>query len=183
MILDDKAAQKVRINVFPRIDAKAPSSSRDCTPAQVAALMLREVRQVERKEAAPLVTFNEYREGATSRGHADIIRAHAICGDIDGAFDAQKFEAGLAELEAAGAQVIAHQTYTHTPEAPRWRVFVFLDCPVTVADYATCWRGLNDVFGGILDGNAKDCARVNYWPSCPPGQARELRALNMEPAQ
>jgi hypothetical protein len=182
MILDQALpARRVRINVFERVDSKRPRS-KDAWPDDIARLMVREVRQVARKDAAPLLTFNEYREGATSRGTADIVSAHAVCGDID-EFDAAKFEAGLAELERAGAQVIAHQTYSHTPESPRWRVFVFLDEPVSVADYAACWRGLNDVFGGILDSNAKDCARINYWPSCPPGQTREVRTLNMEAVQ
>jgi hypothetical protein len=141
------------------------------------------VRQVPEKAAAPLLTFNKYREGAAGRGNADIELCYAVCGDIDGDFDGEKFEAGLAELERLGAQVITYQTFSHTAEAPRWRVLVFLDEPVTPADYSACWYGLNDVFGGILDGNAKDAARLNYWPSCPPGQTREVRTLNMGAAQ
>ena len=173
----------VPVNVFASVQAKTPRETRTAKPAQIAAMLKRGVRQVVNKEAAPLLTFNKYREDAVGRGTADIERAHVVCGDIDGAFDPSKFEAGLVELEQCGAKVISYQTYNHTPEAPRWRVFVFLDEPVTPSEYGACWGGLNAVFGGILDGNAKDCARLSYWPSCPRGETREVRTLNMGAAQ
>lgn len=173
-----KVAPRYPINAFKSATAKTPQTSRHATVAQIAEL-LRRVQQVARKELAPLLTFVKYREGAASRGISDIESAHAVYGDIDDNFDPDVFEAGLAELEQAGAQVIAYQTYSHTPQAPRWRVFVFLDEPISPADYRACWEGLNALFGGMLDGNAKDSARLNYWPSCPPGETREVRTLNI----
>ena len=177
--LTERQVGAVPIHVFASVQAKTPQNSRTASPVRIAALLREKVLQVPRKEAAPLVTFNKYRDGATGRGTADIELAHAVCGDIDGDFDGAKFEAGLAELERCGAQVVSYQTFNHSPEAPRWRVLVFLDEPVSSADYRRCWHGLNDIFSGMLDGNAKDCARLNYWPSCPPGQSREVRTLNV----
>lgn len=170
---------EVPINIFASVSAKVPRRAQWERAARVAAMMQNGVKQVAEKSAAPLVTFNKYSPGAAGRGTADIELCYVVCGDIDGGFDAEKFEAGLTELERSGAQVIAYQTYSHTPEAPRWRVLVFLDEPVSTADYRACWHGLNDLFGGMLDGNAKDAARLNYWPSCPPGQTREVRAFNL----
>ena len=168
----------VPFNVFANIQTKTPTRTAMATPGRIAHVLAR-VRECGKKSEAPLYTFNQYRPGAPSRSTSNIEFAHAIVGDIDHRFDAAVFEAGLSELEHAGAPVFAHQTYSHTPDAPRWRVVVFLDEPIAPGDYTQCWSGLNDVLGGMLDGNAKDCARISYVPSCPPGQSREVRTLNI----
>ena len=171
-------ARRYTVNVFSSTSAKTPHKSRTVT-AEVLAAAIHNVRPVPRKVDAPLVTLVTYRDGATSRAIADIEAAHAVYGDIDGGFSSEVFEAGMAELARMGAQVVAHQTYSHTPDAPRWRVIVLLDEPALPSEYRACWEGLNAVFGGTLDGNAKDCSRLNYWPSCPPGETREVRTLNI----
>lgn len=173
------AARRYPLNVFRRVTAKRPDSAGHVIAEQLAT-QLRRVQRVERKDLAPLATLVSYHESAESRCIADINTVHAVYGDIDKDFDPEAFEVGLRELESAGVQVIAHQTYRHTDEAPRWRIYVLLDEPIRPADYLACWEGLNAIFGGMLDGNAKDCARLNYWPSCPPGETRELRTLNIE---
>jgi hypothetical protein len=176
------SAAAIPINIFQCVQSKTPLRTHCGTVEQIAAVMRSKPTFVDQKEKAKLVTFNTYTQGATSRGTASIELAHAICGDWDKNFDLSVFDRGMAELDEAGAKVIAYQTYSHTPEAPRWRIFVFIDESVTPADYRTCWEGLNDVFGGNLDPNAKDCARLNYWPSCPVGHTRKFRTLNIEVA-
>lgn len=168
----------VPFNVFANTQAKTPTRMAMVTPEQIARVLGR-VRPCSKKSDAALFNFNQYRPGATSRSTSNIETAHAIVGDIDHGFDAAVFEAGLTELEQAGALVLAYQTYSHTPEAPRWRVVVFLDEPIVPEDYSQCWAGLNALLGGMLDGNARDCARISYVPSCPPGQSREVRTLNI----
>jgi len=172
------APSLVPVNIFASVRSPTPERAAKLTPEQIARSLGR-VRECGKKSDALLVTFNQYRPGATSRATSNIESAHAIVGDIDHGFDAAVFEAGLSQLEQSGAQVLVYQTYSHTPEAPRWRVVVFLDEPVSPEDYTQCWAGLNDVLGGMLDGNAKDCARISYVPSCPPGQSREVRTLNI----
>ena len=170
--------RRYRVNQFNSTSAKTPSKSRDVTAEELATI-IRNVREVPRKADAPLVTLVTYRDGATSRAIADIEAAHAVYGDIDGGFDSEVFEGGMAELARMGAQVVAYQTFSHTPAAPRWRIVVLLDEPALPNEYRACWEGLNAIFGGMLDGNAKDCSRLNYWPSCPPGETREVRAVNI----
>lgn len=172
-------ARRYPLNVFECVTAKRPAFARPASAAQLAA-GLHKIQQVARKELACLATLVSYRDGAESRSIADIESVHCVYGDIDKDFDPEAFEAGLQELEKAGIQVIAHQTYRHTDEAPRWRVYVLLDDPIPPGDYLACWEGLNAIFGGMLDGNAKDCARLNYWPSCPPGETREVRTFNIQ---
>jgi hypothetical protein len=138
--------------------------------------------QASDKDRVKLINFNQYREDAENRKTVNIEWAYAVAGDWDKNFDQTLFEQGMAELANTGAQVIAYQTYSHTTEAPRWRIFVFLGEPISPADYRTCWDGLNDLFGGNLDPNAKDCARINYMRSCPPGEIRDFRTLNIEVA-
>ena len=172
------AARRYPVNVFDSTAARTPSTTRAGTAEQIAN-KLRTVIQVYRKDLAPLVTFVKYRAGATSRGIADIEKAHAVYGDIDNGFDPDVFDAGMLTLAQMGAQVVAYQTFSHTPEAPRWRVLVLLDEPIPAEHYRACWEGLNALFDGMLDGNAKDCSRLNYWPSCPPGETREVRTVNI----
>ena len=174
------APDSVPVNIFCNVSSKLPEKIDRFTVTKLAKHMCSNPMLVNRKEQARLVTFNAYKQDAASRGTSDIELAHAVCGDWDKGFDAAVFERGMAELQDAGAKVIAYQTYSHKPEAPRWRIFVFLDDPVTPTAYRTCWDGLNNMFAGKLDGNAKDCARLNYWPSCPPDQTREFRTLNIE---
>lgn len=172
----------IPLNIFKSVHSKTPLRTAWVTAEQVVKVMRSRLAFVDKKEQAKLVTFNAYTQGATSRGTAYIEAAHAICGDWDKNFDSAIFDSGVKVLGNNGAQVIAYQTFSHTPEAPRWRIFVFLDESVTPVDYRTCWDGLNDLFGGNLDPNAKDCARLNYWPSCPIGETREFRTLNIEVA-
>lgn len=175
-------SHKIPVNIFQSVQAKTPTKTRRIT-LKVLAQAMRERHQFrDRKEGAHLVTFATYKAGATSRGIADIEDDNAIKGDLDHGFDQASFEHGMKELGNSGAQVIAYQTYNSTPEAQRWRIFVFLDEPIPPCDYRACWEGLNAIFGGNLDDNAKDCSRLNYWPSCPPGQTREFRTLNIEVA-
>lgn len=169
---------RIPINFFPSVNAQTPRATRQCTPAQIVEL-LAQPRPWPKKEAAPLVTLVEYASGAKSRKLSDIVRAHAVVGDIDHLDDAAVFEAALAKLKQEGIQVLAYQTYNHKPEAPRWRVVVFLEEPIPPQQYRQCWDGLNALFGGMLDEGAKDCGRLSYVPSCPPGQTREVRTLNI----
>lgn len=172
---------KYPVNIFRSVSAPLPILSAYLTSGQLAARLSR-VMKAERKELAPLVTLARYRPGAKTRKIIDIEAVLAVYGDIDRGFDLHSFESGMRELELAGFQVIAHQTYRHTDEAPRWRIYVLLDEPIPPVDYLACWEGLNAMFGGMLDRNAKDAARLNYWPSCPPGQTREVRTLNIAAA-
>lgn len=166
------------MHTFRDATSKIPMTSACVTLAE-AAKALHNVKHVRCKADAPLVTFNDYVPGAQSRRVQDILCSHAVCGDIDHNFDQAIFDAGLEELVSLGVPIIAYQTYSHTAQAPRWRIFIFLDEPALHGEYTACWHGLNDVFGGMLDAAAKDISRLNYWPSCPLDEAREVRTLNM----
>lgn len=169
----------VPVHTFKSAFSKTPMASAYGTLADIGKA-LHNVKEVRCKADAPLLTFNEYRQEAQSRGLKDIVCAWAVCGDIDHLVDQTVFDAALKELAGMGASVIAYQTYSHTMQAPRWRVFVFLDEPALPSDYAACWHGLNDVFQHMLDPAAKDIARLNHWPSCPPGQTRKVCAFNLD---
>ncbi len=178
---EDASDRLIPINVFADKFAET-WTTQTATVEMVAAAIGRNCVQSTDKGKVKLINFNQYRDGADSRKTVNIEWAHAVAGDWDKNFDQVLFEQGMAELERTGAQVIAYQTYSHSPDAPRWRIFVFLGEPIPPADYRLCWEGLNDLFGGNLDPNAKDCARLNYMRSCPPGQTREFRTLNIEVA-
>lgn len=169
---------EVRVNVFKSVRAPDPVFARDVPLPKLAEwLRTRPARFNEAKEKTALVTFNEYAEPGAGRGLGNIAKCHAIVGDLDHGFDRGAFDRGMDELREAGASVVAYQTWSSKPDAERWRVFVFLDEPIPPSAYLECWRGLNEVFGGMLDDNAKDASRISYLPSHPTGETREFRVI------
>ncbi len=165
------------LQIWPALTSTRPRYSGELGAAELATL-LSKPRAVATKDAAGLITFNTLRDRNGGTSTANITRGHVIHGDIDDLFRKDAFEAGMATMAEAGTFVIAYQTWSSTPEAERWRVLVFLDEPVTPQEYRACWVGMNEVFGGMFDPNAKDAARRSFLPSHPPGQTREVRVIN-----
>lgn len=163
--------------VYSAVQSRKPEKYGRMTADQLVKAT-RQVRSVAAKDAARLIAFHELRDPEAGRKTENIVAVHAIPADIDEGFDRGVFEGALRELEQRGFLVIAHETYSSTPQNPRWRVIVFLDEPVTPEVYGACWNGLNVLFDGMLDGAAKDAARISYVPSCPPGQTRAVRVIN-----
>lgn len=54
-------------------------------------------------------------------------------------------------------------THGHTPDAPRWRVVVPVDRPMSAAEHRATWECLAAMFPGA-DPAAKDASRLNYLP-------------------
>jgi hypothetical protein len=170
---------KIPLNIFRRVTDVTPIKTLMATAKETVGLF-RMPRTVAAKELAGLVTPCEYKGPAAGRSTANIALVHAIAGDIDGGFCRAKFDGGMSKLEEAGVFAVAYQTWNSTPEAERWRVFVFLDMPIPPDQYRECWEGLNALFGGTLDPNAKDAARLSYLPGCPQGQTRRVLVINEE---
>jgi len=103
----------------------------------------------------------------TTRGKANVDQVFALVLDIDHG------ELPLDLLE--GYEYVAHTTFQHTPEAPRWRVVVPLVGPIPGADWPAFWLRANAFFGGCIDPATKDSSRISYLPSCPPGGVHETR--------
>ena len=63
---------------------------------------------------------------------------------------------------------LAHTTFTHTPESPRWRVAILTSRPMTPEEYRTVWRKLAERFPGV-DMKTGDPGRGFFVPVERPG--------------
>lgn len=113
----------------------------------------------------PMFSCVRYRAGAR-RGNAGVIEATAITLDID-----QEPEWFLLEPYA----YVAFTTHRHTPEAPRWRIVLFLAAPIAPADWSEAWRRVTTHLAPNADPGAKGLAQAFYLPSCPPGSEPATR--------
>src|SRR5262245_4950033 len=107
-----------------------------------------------------------YREGAT-RGKANVDLVHALVLDID--------HAPLPLDLLVEREYVAHTTFRHTPDEPRWRVVLPLSQPVPGANWPEFWLRANSFFGGCVDPATKDSSRIFYLPSCPPGATHDVK--------
>lgn len=98
-----------------------------------------------------------------SRGNAGIDQVCCAVFDIEhhGSFDDLR-----ARLD--GYAFVAHSSYRHTTEDPRFRIILPLTKPVPASEWADAWERLNQWLGGINDPATKDAARLYYLPSQPP---------------
>lgn len=68
-----------------------------------------------------------------------------------------------------GCAYIAHSSYRHTPEDPRYRIVLPLVKPVDADAWDATWDRLNHWLGGINDPQTKDASRLYFLPSMPDG--------------
>lgn len=65
-----------------------------------------------------------------------------------------------------GIEALAHTTHKHTPEHPRWRVYIPLSDPMTPFYYEAIARQLGSLIGmDNLDKSTFQPNRLMYWPS------------------
>lgn len=174
--LPGNSADLIPLNVYQGVQSTLPRKVMHLTRGALID-WLSKPQAVRSKEAAMAFTLASTKEGAGRRGKSEITSNHAVVGDIDGLFDLCKFNQGWAALAGLRAWAVAYQTYSSTPEAPRWRVVVLLDEGIAPTGYRAWWDAFNDLFGGMFDTNAKDAARLSYVCSHPAGETREVRVM------
>jgi hypothetical protein len=122
------------------------------------------------KEALP--GWSPARFADDYRDEDNVERVFALGFDVDEAPSTKLSE--LRELLAPYAAIV-HSTYSHTADAPRWRVWVRASRPMTGAEYELVWlRFRSTVLAGIGVGSAaKDPSRFWYQPGHAPGAPYE----------
>ena len=108
-----------------------------------------------------------YADGAPSR-HNDGVEAVSCL-----VFDCDRVEPDWARL--AGSWYVAHTTYQHTPEHPRWRLVLPLAAPVAAPQWRDVWRRAHSALCPEADPNCKDPSRQYYLPGHPPGVLPQAR--------
>ncbi|QXE86612.1 hypothetical protein KP003_20045 [Geomonas nitrogeniifigens] len=102
------------------------------------------------------------------RGNETFIAAQGICLDFDHGMPAVK---DVLEL-FPGTFAVYHSTYSHTPEAPRFRIVLPLSRPVGREEHALLVEGVKSILSPdvmeCLDQTCLERARAHFLPSCPP---------------
>jgi hypothetical protein len=94
---------------------------------------VRDARPGASKESLARWAPVEFRD--SYRARANVIRCYAVVLDVDDGTPLEHIESGL-----DGLFCITHSTFSASPNAPKWRVIVPLDRPVTADEYDRCWR-------------------------------------------
>lgn len=82
--------------------------------------------------------------------------------DID---DGEPVESLIEQIK--GYTYLAHSSYSHTEEKPKYRAILPFDKPIDAAEWAEAWLRINAWLGGINDTSTKDSSRLYFVPSCP----------------
>lgn len=117
-----------------------------------------------------------YRPG-TTRGKENVEQVHALVLDIDHS---------VLPVDLLGTfEYVAHTTFSHASDDPRWRVVLPLTHPVEGEDWPNFWLRANSYFGGCVDPQTKDRSRIFFLPSCMPGalhEAKQQHGLLLDPS-
>jgi putative DNA primase/helicase len=99
----------------------------------------------------------------TTRGNQSVDAVFCAVFDIE---HHGPFEALQERLD--GYAFLAHSSYRHKPEDPRYRIILPLAKPVYSSEWSHAWAKLNYWVGGVNDPSTKDPARIYFLPSRPP---------------
>jgi len=70
----------------------------------------------------------------------------------------------VADLVEPGTFCVAHTSWSHTEQLPKWRVVYPLAAPVPAQDWAQTWRGIESKWPSV-DPTTKDPSRMYYVPA------------------
>lgn len=102
-------------------------------------------------------------------------------------YDVDEVDLSEADLRAGVGDLGAlyHCSANHTPDKPRWRLFIPLSRPVTGGEYERLWHAVAQRlhFVNAIGQASSDCARQWYWPREPKEGAfvwAELKGLKLD---
>lgn len=89
--------------------------------------------------------------------------------------DGKKEKYSAQDIQAAlkGYGYLAYQTYSATPDQPRWRVFIPTDRPIPPDRLSQVLEGMT-LLGLKTDAATTHPNAIHYLPSCPPGENRRV---------
>jgi AAA domain len=158
----------IPVSVFQNKDDNRPVEHRLPWQSLVERLCRYDTREQKDGKAWSPVTYLP----GTTRGKANVDQVFALVLDLDHGSPPWDLLEGL--------EYVAHTTFQHTPEAPRWRVVLPLLRPVGGIDWPSFWLRAHAHFGGCVDPATKDASRLFYLPSCPPGAEHDVRVRHGE---
>lgn len=82
-------------------------------------------------------------------------------------FDSGKTTRETIEDRLAGLAYSAYTSYSHLPDAPRWRVVVPYTHPITPDQHRRVYEHFQHLFDGDLDPSCAKPAQIYFTPACP----------------
>lgn len=117
-----------------------------------------------RQKSGPAWIPALFRPGG-GREDTDVVEVTALVGDLDGG----KLQAPQIRERLNGFAHIGHSSYSHSPEAPRYRVILPLARPIPPERYNALWEWLNHQLDGALDPSGRNPGHLYFLPAVPPG--------------
>ena len=105
----------------------------------------------------------KYADGATSRGNAGVELVSCLVFDLD--------RVPPDKHKLADVYWLGHTTWSHKPDAPRWRVVIPLAQPVPARDWQDVWLRARAAMCPEADPACKDPSRAYWLPSHSGGVA------------
>ncbi|MFO0749024.1 MAG: hypothetical protein U1F43_25665 [Myxococcota bacterium] len=76
---------------------------------------------------------------------------------------------------------VGHSTWSHSPEAPKFRVCIPFAQPIVPEDFLTVWDWGNDAIGGVADRTGRFLARGMALPAVPSREAPRAAWVHVAP--
>lgn len=152
-------ATRLHVSAFDNAWDNQPKPRETTVAGLVRALITFPVLAVENKLALPAWSPARFRRGAARKAGAV---EDVSCLVLD--FDAGDPDDALADW--ADHLVVMHTTWSHTPEAPRFRLVVPLARPVPLISWARVWAWAAERAPGA-DVACKDPSRLYFRPALP----------------
>lgn len=103
------------------------------------------------------------KDGIRKKGH--VVERQLVCLDADNIPEAVDFPALVEKNLDSGAYAL-YTTHSHTPKAPRFRLIVPLDRPVSEEEYEPIARAIAQKVGiNSFDPTTYEACRLMHWPS------------------
>lgn len=123
---------------------------------------LQPVRVSDEKDG-PWIALVKLKPGTRTRKAANVESVSGWVGDFD---DGQLRAEQILERMAGYASILV-STHSHTPEHPKFRLFVPYARPVTPAEHSRLFDHFASLFDGHVDTSGRDPFHLFYTPSCP----------------
>ena len=143
------------------------------TAAALVQTLAAELHKVKLKDDAPLFGLGPAQlVDGSYRKNGSISTVQVIAFDFDGT-PQTSVDAVIEKAQGLGLACIAYPSFSHTPDAPRWRVVVPLDTGIPAAEFKCLfWAAAQALGCAGLDGfdeRSEQHSRAFYLPSKPAG--------------
>ena len=132
------------------------------------------------KESSPMVKLATFGTTRTAKGSLRHDKNVLEVTGVEGDYDGQEVppEEAVRRLEHHHVKAVILTTWSHTPEAPRWRVFAPLSRPVEPKERQRLVAALNGMLGGILGSESFTLSQSYFIGGKPGGDYRVLATFD-----